>query len=183
MTPSELYPQLVLDGVSYDYFIDVSGGRIFNANRQLAVNEHSSKYHRIKISKDKKLQISDQLHRIIWRFANQLPIPTGYVVHHKDENKVNNSISNLACITQSQNIAETYKIRPGCRNKVNGRVVSYPIIATKLSDGVETHYDSAASAGKKLNINSGGIWFVLSGARHIARSKTDQEKYGFRYVD
>ena len=37
------------------------------------------------------------LHRDVWEYHNG-PIPDGYVVHHKDENKLNNDISNLEAI-------------------------------------------------------------------------------------
>jgi hypothetical protein len=37
------------------------------------------------------------VHRMTWEQANG-PIPKGYVVHHKDHNKLNNSIDNLECI-------------------------------------------------------------------------------------
>lgn len=35
-----------------------------------------------------------RLHRIVWEYHNG-PIPDGYHVHHKDENRCNNSIENL----------------------------------------------------------------------------------------
>ena len=37
------------------------------------------------------------LHRYIWEYYNGI-IPDGYVVHHKDEDKENNDISNLECL-------------------------------------------------------------------------------------
>lgn len=40
-------------------------------------------------------------HRYIWEKANG-PIPDGYEVHHKDEDKTNNDISNLECIPISK---------------------------------------------------------------------------------
>ncbi len=38
-----------------------------------------------------------RLNRVIWEACNG-PIPEGLVVHHKDENKINNAISNLQLI-------------------------------------------------------------------------------------
>ena len=41
----------------------------------------------------------EYLHRAVWEFYNG-EIPKGYVVHHKDENKANNNISNLQLMTK-----------------------------------------------------------------------------------
>ena len=43
------------------------------------------------------------LHRYIWTQHNG-EIPKGYVIHHKNEDKVDNEISNLECMTRSQHI-------------------------------------------------------------------------------
>ena len=37
------------------------------------------------------------MHRYVWEFYNG-EIPSGYVIHHKDENKHNNAIENLECL-------------------------------------------------------------------------------------
>lgn len=39
----------------------------------------------------------ERLHVYVWRYFNG-PVPEGYHVHHKDENKWNNDIENLTCI-------------------------------------------------------------------------------------
>jgi HNH endonuclease len=41
------------------------------------------------------------LHRHIWE-DEKGPIPPGYEIHHKDENTLNNNISNLECITKKE---------------------------------------------------------------------------------
>ncbi len=38
-----------------------------------------------------------RLHRAVWEFHNGV-IPDGYHIHHKDNNRLNNSIDNLDCI-------------------------------------------------------------------------------------
>ena len=40
-------------------------------------------------------------HRIVWEDANG-PIPEGYIVHHKNENKTDNRIENLECISRKE---------------------------------------------------------------------------------
>ena len=41
------------------------------------------------------------LHRLIWEKANG-PIPKNHVIHHRDGNKLNNSIENLECLSQAE---------------------------------------------------------------------------------
>lgn len=40
-------------------------------------------------------------HRVIWEQYHG-KIPKGYIIHHKDENKLNNDISNLQLVTRAQ---------------------------------------------------------------------------------
>ena len=37
------------------------------------------------------------MHRYVWEYYNGT-IPNGYVIHHKDKNKINNDIDNLECL-------------------------------------------------------------------------------------
>ena len=41
------------------------------------------------------------LHRVVWSYCNG-EIPDGYVIHHIDENKANNHIKNLQCLSVSE---------------------------------------------------------------------------------
>ena len=43
------------------------------------------------------------LHRYIWEEYNG-KIPEGYHIHHQDEDKSNNDISNLQCVTRSEHM-------------------------------------------------------------------------------
>lgn len=42
----------------------------------------------------------DMMHRAVWEHYNG-PIPDGWDVHHKDRDRTNNDISNLACMSKS----------------------------------------------------------------------------------
>lgn len=44
------------------------------------------------------------VHREIWKSVHG-PIPPGHHIHHKDGNKLNNSIENLECISQSEHMS------------------------------------------------------------------------------
>ena len=41
------------------------------------------------------------MHRDVWEYHNG-PIPKGWDVHHRDENKKNNAIENLECLPKSE---------------------------------------------------------------------------------
>ena len=58
------------------------------------------------VSLDKKVI---PLHRLIWNvFVGEIPI--GKVINHKDLNKQNNSLSNLECISNSENVQHYQRI-------------------------------------------------------------------------
>lgn len=48
-----------------------------------------------------KLRNGKTIHRMVWEYYNG-KIPEGYVIHHKDENKLNNSIDNLQLLTRKE---------------------------------------------------------------------------------
>ena len=62
----------------------------------------------IRVSGGKKKR--EYLHRIIYEnFVSD--IPKGMVINHKDGNQLNNSIENLECVTQQDNIRHYWKSR------------------------------------------------------------------------
>lgn len=50
----------------------------------------------------------ERLHCYVWRYFNG-EIPTGYHIHHKDENKSHNDIENLDCIPYSEHLSHHSK--------------------------------------------------------------------------
>ena len=66
--------------------------------------------------KDGKIRI---LNRDVW-IAHYGAIPKGYDIHHKDENKYNNDISNLQCITRSEHTKLHHKLGSISHTSSNG---------------------------------------------------------------
>ena len=58
-------------------------------------------YQRAETAKRAREKIERRLHRAVWKFYNG-DIPKGMQIHHKDENKDNNDISNLELLTPSE---------------------------------------------------------------------------------
>ncbi len=52
-----------------------------------------------------------QAHRVAWETAHG-PIPKGYVVHHKDEDRLNNALDNLELMTHQQHSAHHNQRHP-----------------------------------------------------------------------
>jgi hypothetical protein len=79
---------------------------------------------------------SVHIHRLEW-MKHHGKIPKGYIVHHKDENKLNWSIDNLELITRSEHLKKHKNIvkRPGIK-----------VIARK--DELELTFDSIEQAAE-----------------------------------
>jgi len=61
-------------------------------------------YRRIEVVRDgKRRRIFEHVH--VWEEANG-PLPKGWIVHHKDHDKLNNRIENLEAMSRQQHMAE-----------------------------------------------------------------------------
>ena len=109
------------------------------------------------------------------------PIPEGFEIHHKDENKTNYNIDNLELIEIKQHHKKhAIKNKLGHSNKgktkdhISGCCTKkHPIIAEK--NGEIRTYDCISSACKELNVHSACVWKILKGKRKTAK--------GWRFYD
>lgn len=82
------------------------------------------------------------LHRIIWETFNG-PIPPGYEIDHKDNDRGNNALSNLQLVTHKQNIILSYK-RGRKKTDNRGRVWS------EFGEKFKAHFGLTRSEDYKL---------------------------------
>lgn len=63
-------------------------------------------------------------HVLVWEDANG-PVPTGYIVHHKDENRQNNVLTNLQLMTRSEHHSHhRHRLGTGVGHMEGGKYVS-----------------------------------------------------------
>ena len=102
-----VYFQKVLDmrleGYS-NYEIDVEKGTVYNLKTQKFIGNVGTKgYLQTSLTDDNGKQHFWQIHRLIWTTVNG-DIPDDMEINHLDENRGNNSISNLSICTHTENI-------------------------------------------------------------------------------
>ena len=76
------------------------------------------------------------IHRLVWEKQNG-EIPKGYVIHHKDENKMNWNLDNLELLNRSKHIQEH-------SNTIHRKGV--PVVAVK--GDVVLHFNSIENAAE-----------------------------------
>lgn len=81
-------------------------GNIFEMKRGITLKDTSNGwagYRKVDIKFNNGRRISKTVHRLVYEAFNG-PIPNGLVINHKDEDKTNNSLSNLEAMTRAENI-------------------------------------------------------------------------------
>ncbi|MBF8418931.1 HNH endonuclease signature motif containing protein [Heyndrickxia coagulans] len=104
------------------------------------------------------------VHRLEWQKYNG-EIPEGYVIHHKDENKLNWSIENLELLTRGEHIKRHKDVvkRPGV--KVIARKGKHKVIFNSIKEAAkfcETHTSCIQKIFKNKQRTANG-WFFERG--------------------
>jgi len=117
------------------------------------------------------------VHRIIYETFNE-KIPNGMCINHINEIKNDNRIENLEVVTLSENTIKSSKLKE--LNK-NGRRKPKKCFGKKIDADEWIEYKSLSEAERKLNICNRSIQLVCDGITNSATSKTNNEKYIFKY--
>lgn len=157
-----------LEGYS-NYEIYPETGQIWSyvSNRFVNGWRDSKGYQRINLWDDNSIKQQWKVHRLIWTIMNG-EIPEGMQINHLDENKTNNSISNLALVTPKENV------NWGTRNARAGVALSKSLKGRKFTE--QHRYNLAKSKGKAVCMLKNG---KLLGRFHSTRNA--EEIMGFNH--
>ena len=150
---------LIYDGkVITHYLIDTEGKVYTEQGDELTAFQSVNGYLRVKLSKGVKRGMY-LVHRLV--AMTFIDNPNNYpIVHHKDENRSNNSISNLEWCNNSYNQKQRFKNRIGTKAK--------PVIQLTLDGEVIKEWDTPREVYKELGIQSQNISKVCLGLRNQA---------------
>lgn len=153
-----------------NYEIDIEKGTIYSYKSNTTIGHlNSDGYMCTTIYDDSGNPKTIRHHRIIWETAYG-EIPSGYEIHHLDENRSNNTISNLELIESSTHrhnhfdgssnpmygkpnpksaeIGRRYSKPVACFTMDNELVKTYPSIADVVKDGFDRCNVSKCCNGK-----------------------------------
>lgn len=77
-------------------------GNVRNPHKVLKKSVKRNGYEFVGLILDGKVTLK-YVHRLVWEAFNG-KVPTGFEINHRDENKLNNSLSNLELVTHKQNM-------------------------------------------------------------------------------
>lgn len=140
-----------IDGYS-NYEIYPETGQIwsYKANKFIGAPTHKG-YLVAALTRDDGFIWRSQLHRIIWTAVNG-EIPYGLQINHLDENKENNSISNLNLLSCKENIRYGTGIKRSATKRINNPKKARPVVSVK--NGIVKYYPSMMEAEREGFHNS-----------------------------
>lgn len=104
-------------------------------------------------------------------------IPKGLVIDHIDDDKCNNRLDNLACVTQGENLRKCWQNRRRFTTRRNMAGVK----ATERATSETKTFTSIMKAAKHYGINPGIVHFVCNKLRASGRTK-DGKVIAFEYL-
>lgn len=159
-----------------NYEIYPETGQIWSYLKNKFVKGSQSKggYIRIRLIDDNGIKCDWAVHRLVWTVVNG-DIPEGMEVNHIDENKQNNSISNLNLLTKTENLNWGTHNERAAKNKINHTNLSKAVVALK-NGNIVMYFPSTMEAKRIGGYNSGHIASCARGERKTHKG------YEWRYV-
>lgn len=165
-----------LEGYS-NYEIYPETGRVFSykSNRFVGVKTDKGYWHCVLTSDDGK-EWSTLIHRVIWITVNG-EIPDGMEINHIDENRNNNSISNLSLMTHKENINWGTRNKKASKSLTNHPKKSKPVFAFK-NDTLKLFFLSTKEAERNGFCHN----HINKCCQHIINHNS-HKGYQWRYLD
>jgi hypothetical protein len=160
-----------------NYVANVKGD-IFRAKDHLKIlgTKRILGYNHLTLTTDDGDKCHKMRHVFVYECFHGL-VPDGYEIDHIENDKQNNKLSNLQCLTTKEHHIKTVKDNPNMSAKTALKL-SKPIIAINLETSIETEYASLTEASSNLpGTTITKICSVLQGRR-----KTHQG-YTFKYQE
>ena len=148
-------------------------GEIYSllSNKILKARVAKNKYLRIGLyDKKKNKPRVYYIHRFVFECYHGI-IPKFVQVDHWNDVRDDNRLCNLKLLTPKENVQKS-------SHKKNKK-----IIAVNIQTKEEVNYISLTIAAKELEINPSQICMICKNKRKYAKSKTNNQKYSFRYSD
>lgn len=107
------------------YIVVSPCGIVFNTFTKRIIGALSSnRYYKISCNDSSVNKIRHiQVHRLVY-LVYKGDIPNNMLIHHKDENRCNNRVNNLKCVTHSENTKASFRPERKIRSRF-GKFVKY----------------------------------------------------------
>lgn len=154
----------------YHYSIS-SLGRVRNDNTKLLLKPSLvSGYYKVRLVNSGIVK-DFMIHKLVYCIFNDMKeIPQGFVIDHKDGNKINNCLDNLRLVTLSENVKSAYYIQ-----KTNSSCKKVEQLT--LENSHIAFFDSCAEAARILKLDSSTISKVCRGINQ------SHGGFHFRYIE
>ena len=164
------------------YGYDLENNQIVHipTNKTVKQREHNSGYSHLTVSDGKTFK-TILYHRFVWECCNDI-IPRGYEIDHIDKNKSNNQISNLRCITLSENR----------KNRDHTNILKFAKIAHTLKRFIkaiieETNeiccFNCKNQCAKHFEISPAMVYLICAGKNMSKTANTNRGKCKFENID
>lgn len=100
------------------------------------------------------------IHDLVWEAFNKQKVPTGFIVHHKNEVKTDNRIENLELMTRAAHIKE-HRL-PG---KLRKKVLMYD-----KQGNFEKEFNSATEAAKYIGVVHNAVSQCCTGLSNLCKN-------------
>lgn len=160
----------------FDQYGGSECGKIVNIDREtILLGNPTNSYYLMCNVRAKIPKKHVYVHRFVWECFNGL-IPDGLVIHHCNDDNLDNRLCNLQLLTQQENCLI------GGKNRVR-RSPPREVVAINLTTGECHYFPSMSRTSKELGIVPSSIQSVCEGIQQSARSKFDDYWYSFEYLN